>query len=148
VHRPWRYSRPCEHQQVHTQLSSSARGGCGRAPAWRSFQYRRGRLSDSSLRQRRCAFGAELVHKLITGLLDQGRIAEQSTGSTADNSSFDIVMTSNPERKLASLAQIVPDPDECRLAVKDALQGVFKPEQLARLDIQCFATLHRRASHR
>jgi len=87
------------------------------------------------------------VYKLVMGLLDEGRITEQSTGSTADASAFVIVMTSNAEHaKLATLMQTVGDPDERRRAVKDTLLGVFKPEQLARVDdIFCFAPLDRRA---
>jgi ATP-dependent Clp protease ATP-binding subunit ClpB len=87
------------------------------------------------------------VYKLIMGLLDEGRITEQSTGLTADASAFVIIMTSNAEHaKLAALMQKVGDPDERRRAVKDTLLGVFKPEQLARVDdIFCFAPLDRRA---
>lgn len=86
------------------------------------------------------------VYKLIMGLLDEGRITEQSTGQTMDASKFAIVLTSNAEHeKLAALVKTISDPDERKRAIKDTLQTVFKPEQLARIDeVFCFGQLDRR----
>lgn len=87
------------------------------------------------------------VYKLLMGLLDEGRVTEQSTGKTMDASSFTIVLTSNAEHdKLARLALTITDPDDRRRAVKDTLLTTFKPEQLARIDeVFCFKPLDRRA---
>jgi hypothetical protein len=89
----------------------------------------------------------EAVLRVIMGLLDEGRLTEASTGQTADASQFLIVMTSNAEHdKLAELVATVADEDERRRAVKDTLTGVFRPEQLARIDdVYCFGHLDRRA---
>jgi ATP-dependent Clp protease ATP-binding subunit ClpA len=89
----------------------------------------------------------EAVLRVIMGLLDEGRLTEASTGQTADASKFLIVMTSNAEHdKLAELVATVADEDERRRAVKDTLTGVFRPEQLARIDdVYCFGHLDRRA---
>lgn len=87
------------------------------------------------------------VYKLLMSLLDEGRVTEQSTGETMDASRFVIVLTSNAEhRALAQLAKTIADPDDHKRAVKDTLQSVFRPEQLARIDeIYCFGKLDRRA---
>ena len=87
------------------------------------------------------------VYKLLMGLMDEGRITEQSTGKTMDASKFCIVLTSNAEHeKLSALAKTIADPDDRRRAVKDSLLAVFKPEQLARIDeIFCFGPLDRRS---
>lgn len=87
------------------------------------------------------------VYKLIMGLLDEGRITEQSTGTTANASAFVVIMTSNAEHaQLGALMQTVTDTDERRRAIKDTLLGVFKPEQLARIDETfCFKPLGRHA---
>jgi ATP-dependent protease Clp ATPase subunit len=89
----------------------------------------------------------EAVLRIIMGLLDEGRLTEASTGRVADASQFFIVLTSNAEhQKLAELVEQVTDPDERRRAVKDTLQSVFRPEQLARIDeIHAFGPLDRRA---
>lgn len=89
----------------------------------------------------------EAVLRVLMGLLDEGRLTEASTGQVADASQFLIVMTSNAEHgKLADIAATITDADERRRAVKDTLTGVFRPEQLARIDdIHCFAPLDRRA---
>lgn len=90
------------------------------------------------------------VFKLIMGLLDEGRIQEQSSGKTMDATKFIIVMTSNAEHeKLAEIAAKVSDVDERRRATKDTLQTIFKPEQLARIDeVFCFKKLDKRAQAR
>lgn len=87
------------------------------------------------------------VYKLIMGLLDEGRITEQSSGQTMDACKFAIVLTSNAEHeKLAHLVKTVSDLDERKRATKDTLQSVFKPEQLARIDeIFVFGNLDRRS---
>lgn len=87
------------------------------------------------------------VYKMIMGLMDEGRITEQSTGETMDASRFVIIMTSNAaHRELAEIAGRINDPEERRRAVKDTLLQVFRPEQLARVDeIFCFNKLDRRA---
>ncbi len=87
------------------------------------------------------------VYKLLMGLLDEGRVTEQSTGKTMDASAFAILLTSNAEHdKLAQIARTVSDADERRRAVKDTLLSVFKPEQLARIDeVFCFRPLDRQA---
>lgn len=87
------------------------------------------------------------VFKLIMTLLDEGRITEQSSGKVMDASKFVIVMTSNAEHeKLAELAEKIEDLDERRRAIKDTLQVVFKPEQLARIDdVFCFKKLDKRS---
>lgn len=89
----------------------------------------------------------EAVLRVIMGLLDEGRLTEASTGQTADASQFLIVMTSNAAHaELAELVEKISDDDERRRAVKDTLAGVFRPEQLARIDdIYCFGHLDRRA---
>lgn len=87
------------------------------------------------------------VYKLIMGLLDEGRITEQSSGQTMDASKFAIVLTSNAEHeKLAHLVKTVSDLDDRKRATKDTLLSVFKPEQLARIDeIFVFGNLDRRS---
>lgn len=89
----------------------------------------------------------EAVLRIVMGLLDEGRLTEASTGRVADASQFFIVLTSNAEhQKLAEIVEQVADPDERRRAVKDTLQSVFRPEQLARIDeTYCFGQLDRRA---
>ena len=87
------------------------------------------------------------VYKVIMGLMDEARITEQATGETMDASNFVIIMTSNAlHQELAEIAKTLTDPQDRARAVKDALQKVFKPEQLARIDeIFCFRKLDRRA---
>lgn len=87
------------------------------------------------------------VYKMIMGLMDEGRITEQSTGETMHATNFMIIMTSNAaHRELADISARISDPDERRRAVKDTLLQVFRPEQLARVDdIFCFNKLDRRA---
>jgi len=89
----------------------------------------------------------EAVLRIIMGLLDEGRLTEASTGRVADASQFFIVLTSNAEhQRLSEIVEQVTDPDERRRAVKDTLQSVFRPEQLARIDeIHAFGQLDRRA---
>lgn len=86
------------------------------------------------------------VYKLIMTLMDEARLTEQSTGHTVNAAGFVIVLTSNAAQdKLVEITETVSDPDEQRRAVKDTLLGVFKPEQLARVDdIFCFRKLGRR----
>jgi len=86
------------------------------------------------------------LHKVLMSLLDEGRLTEQSSGRVADASGFVIVLTSNAEHaKLASLADKIPDRVERKRAVKDTLQTIFKPEQLARLDdVMLFKKVARR----
>lgn len=75
------------------------------------------------------------VYKMIMGLLDEGRITEQSTGQTMDASQFVIVLTSNAEhQKLSELSKQITDKQDLTRATKDTLLSVFKPEQLARID--------------
>lgn len=90
------------------------------------------------------------VYKLIMGLLDEGRMTEQSTGKTMDATKFIIVMTSNAEHeKLAEIAEKISDLDDRRRAIKDTLQVVFKPEQLARIDeVFCFKKLDKHSQAR
>lgn len=87
------------------------------------------------------------LYKTLMGLLDEGRITEQSSGQTMNASGFVIVLTSNAEhQRLAELTKTISDIDERKRAVKDTLLGTFKPEQLARIDeIFCFEPLPRRA---
>lgn len=87
------------------------------------------------------------VFKLLMGLLDEGRVTEQSTGQTMDASKFVVVLTSNAEHeKLAHLVKTVSDLEDRKRAIKDTLQSMFKPEQLARIDeIFCFGNLDRRS---
>ncbi|MCX8018640.1 MAG: AAA family ATPase, partial [Rhodocyclaceae bacterium] len=60
------------------------------------------------------------VYKMIMGLMDEGRITEQSTGETMDAKNFVIIMTSNAaHRELAEIAGRINDPEERRRAVKD-----------------------------
>lgn len=83
--------------------------------------------------------------KAMMGLLDEGRLTDQSFNWTADASQFIIIMTSNAEhQKLGQLAATIEDADTLATAVKDTLQTVFKPEQLARVDeIFCYRPLSR-----
>lgn len=75
------------------------------------------------------------VFKLIMGLLDEGRLTEQSTGHTYRATGFLIVMTSNAEHEqIAEIVKTIPDPADRAGKVKDVLRSVFKPEQLARMD--------------
>lgn len=87
------------------------------------------------------------VLKLIMGLLDEGRVTEQSTGRTYSAQGFLIVLTTNAEhQRIADVVHNVADPQERAAQVKDALQSVFRPEQLARIDeVYSFAELDRRA---
>ncbi len=87
------------------------------------------------------------VYKLLMGLMDEGRITEQSTGKTFDASKFAIILTSNAEHeKLSALMKTISDDDDRRRAVKDTLATVFKQEQLARIDeVFCFGPLDRRS---
>ncbi|MDE3149965.1 MAG: ATP-dependent Clp protease ATP-binding subunit [Acidobacteriota bacterium] len=87
------------------------------------------------------------VYKVLMGLFDEGRITEQSTGQTMDASGHLIVLTSNAEhQKIADLVKNEQDPAVRRIGVKDALAGVFRPEQLARIDeIYAFPPLDRLA---
>lgn len=89
----------------------------------------------------------EAVLRIIMGLMDEGRLTEASTGAVADASGFVVMLTSNAEHgALAEIAATVTDKDQQRRAVRDALAGVFRPEQLARIDeIYCFGALDRRA---
>lgn len=86
------------------------------------------------------------VYNMIMTLLDEGRITEQSTGETMDATNFVIIMTSNAKQKeIVDLLQNTPDEVERRRAVRDTLQQVFRPEQLARIDeIFAFNKLGRR----
>ena len=86
------------------------------------------------------------LHKVLMSLLDEGRLTEQSTGRVADASGFVIVLTSNAEHaKLAALADKIPNASERKRAVKDTLQTIFKPEQLARMDdVMLFKKVARR----
>ncbi|WP_298294039.1 AAA family ATPase [Thiomonas sp.] len=87
------------------------------------------------------------VFKLLMGLFDEGRLTEQSTGRTYSASGFVIVLTSNSAHdRIARIVAETADPQARTAAVKDALQGVFRPEQLARLDeVYPFGDLDRRA---
>ena len=89
----------------------------------------------------------EATLRTLMGLMDEGRLTEASTGQVMDASQFVIVITSNAEHAaLAEIAETIADPDDRRRAVRDTLTGVFRPEQLARIDdIHCFAHLDRRA---
>ena len=87
------------------------------------------------------------VLKIIMGLLDEGRLTEQSTGQTFSATGFVILLTSNAEHELiAEIVRAVADPSDRAAQVKDALRKVFKPEQLARIDeIFAFRDLDRAA---
>lgn len=75
------------------------------------------------------------VFKLIMGLLDEGRLTEQSTGNTYRATGFLIVLTSNAEHEqIAEIVRTISDPADRAGKVKDVLRSVFKPEQLARVD--------------
>lgn len=76
------------------------------------------------------------VYKLFLPLFDEGRITEQSTGRAANATESVIIMTSNAENeKLAQLAeQFSDDPEQLQRASKSTLEGIFTPEQLARID--------------
>lgn len=87
------------------------------------------------------------VFKLLMGLFDEGRLTEQSTGQTYSAQGFVIVLTTNAEhQRIAEIVRTIEDPQERSAQVKDALQVVFKPEQLARIDeVYSFGDLDRRA---
>lgn len=75
------------------------------------------------------------VYSTIMGLMDEGRITERSSGQVADASGHLIIMTSNAEHaKIAEIINNITDVNERRTKTKEALSGVFKPEQLARID--------------
>ena len=87
------------------------------------------------------------VFKVLMTLFDEGRITEQSSGQAFSAAGFVIVCTSNAEHeRIAEIARSVQDAQERLAKTKDALQTVFAPEQLARIDeIEVFAPLDRRA---
>lgn len=87
------------------------------------------------------------VFKLLMGLFDEGRLTEQSTGQTYSAQGFVIVLTTNAEHaRIAEIVRTVEDPQDRSAQVKDTLQVVFKPEQLARIDeVYSFGDLGRRA---
>jgi DNA polymerase III delta prime subunit len=75
------------------------------------------------------------VMDVLMGLLDEGRITDQSTGATVNADSFIVVMTSNAAHaEIAEIAADEPDPVARAGRVKDVLQRFFRPEQLARID--------------
>ena len=89
----------------------------------------------------------ESVTKLIMGLMDEGRITEQSSGHAVDASGHVIILTSNAaHEQIAQLVRDVENEADRRRQVKDALCNVFRPEQLARIDeIYAFGELDRKS---
>ena len=87
----------------------------------------------------------EDVYKLIMGLMDEGRITEQSTGKVADATAHVIILTSNAaHQKISQIVRDVEEIQDRRRQIKDALGDIFRPEQLARIDeIYAFAPLAR-----
>ena len=87
----------------------------------------------------------EDVYKLIMGLMDEGRITEQSTGKVADATAHVIILTSNAaHQKIAQIVRDVEDVQDRRTQIKDAMGDIFRPEQLARIDeVYAFAPLDR-----
>ena len=85
------------------------------------------------------------VFKLLMGLFDEGRLTEQSTGQTYNAQGFLIVLTTNAEhQRIAEIVRGVADLQDRSAQVKDTLQSVFKPEQLARVDeVYSFGELSR-----
>ena len=77
----------------------------------------------------------ENIMKLLMGLLDEGRITEQSTGETMDASSFVIIATSNAEYgAIATIAENTPASEARNQQIKSALLKVWQPDKLSRFD--------------
>lgn len=73
---------------------------------------------------------------IIMRLLDEGKITEAATGQTYNANGFIILLTSNAEHeRIAEIADQIQDHDAQLVAIKDALRSVFRPEQLARMDL-------------
>lgn len=88
------------------------------------------------------------VMKVVMGLLDEGRLTEQSTGHTYVATGFVIVLTSNAASdEIAEVVATISDGNERAGRVKDELRNVgFLPEVLARIDsVFPFAALSRLA---
>jgi ATP-dependent Clp protease ATP-binding subunit ClpA len=77
----------------------------------------------------------ENIMKLLMGLLDEGRITEQSTGETMDASSFVIIATSNAEfAAIATIAENTSASEARNQQIKSALLKVWQPDKLSRFD--------------
>lgn len=77
----------------------------------------------------------ENIMKLLMGLLDEGRITEQSTGETMDASSFVIIATSNAEYdRIATIAENTPASEARNQQIKSALLRVWQPDKLSRFE--------------
>lgn len=80
--------------------------------------------------------GHKSIFDAIMTLLDEGKMTDASSGETIDATNFVVIMTSNAEQKeIGKIVQEISDPDDQSRAVKDKLQSIFKPEQLARMSI-------------
>lgn len=77
----------------------------------------------------------ENVMKMLMGLLDEGRITEQSSGETMDASSFIIIATSNAEyERIAEIAENNEAGETRNQLIKSALLKVWQPDKLSRFD--------------
>ncbi|WP_181952621.1 AAA family ATPase [Vulcaniibacterium gelatinicum] len=101
-----------------------------------------GQLTGAIARARRGVLLLDEIEKahprvmdVLMGLLDEGRLTEQSTGTTVDARDFVVVMTTNAAHQdIAAIARDEPDPVARAARVKDALLRYFRAEQLARID--------------